>query len=132
MYLSACGSLLAVAVILNFRDVRMLILTVAVGLNIFLPVPSRTAFEFYFCCVLYEMALATIAWWTRKEAGFLVVNACAVLVLAHLMGYALDGSASLSPYHVIVKLLETIEIGICIALSPVLTPILRNQDATKR
>jgi len=131
MYLPACGSLLVVAIILNFLDIRMLALTIAVGLNIFLPVPSESQFQFYLFCILYEIALGLLALLTKTEAGFLVTNVCFLLVVAHLMGYALDGSAPLSPYHVIVKLLETLELGICIALSPVLKPILRNQDAPK-
>lgn len=131
MYLLACAILLVTGIILNFLDARMLALTVVVGLNIFLPVPSETQFEFYSFCILYETVVAVFAYATQKEAGFLIANTCALLVIAHLMGYALDGSAPLSPYHVIVKLLETLELGICIALSPVLSPILRNQDATE-
>jgi len=129
MYLPACGSLLVVGIILNFLDARMLALTLIVGLNIFLPVPAESQFQFYLFCILYETVVALVAYLTRCEAGFLLMNTCALLVIAHLMGYALDGSAPLSPYHVIVKLLETLELGICIAFSPVLTPILRNQDA---
>lgn len=131
MYLPACGSLLLVAIILNFLDIRMLALTIAVGVTIFIPVPSSTAFQFYSFCIFSEALLGVFAYWTKTEAGFLVANACFLLVIAHLMGYALDGSAPLSPYHVIVKMLETLELGVCIALSPVLTPILRNQDAPK-
>lgn len=109
----------------------MLALTIAVGVTIFIPVPSSTAFQFYSFCIFSEALLGVFAYWTKTEAGFLVANACFLLVIAHLMGYALDGSAPLSPYHVIVKMLETLELGVCIALSPVLTPILRNQDAPK-
>lgn len=131
MYLLACGSLLVVGIILNFLDIRMLVLTVLVGISIFIPVPSETPLQFYSFCIGFELLVAAVAWSTQREAGFLIANACFLLVVAHLMGYALDGSAPLSPYHVIVKMLETLELGVCIALSPVLTPILRNTDASK-
>jgi hypothetical protein len=131
MYLPACGSLLIIGIILNFLDIRMLALTLLVGASIFVPVPSDTGFHFYTFCIASEILVGVLAYATGKEAGFLIANCCFLLVIAHLMGYALDGSTPLSPYHVIVKLLETIELGICIALSPVLIPVLRNQDATE-
>lgn len=130
MYLQACGTLFLTALILNIKDIRMLFLTLIVGVSIFIQVPSDSAETFYSFCVLFELLIAVLAWSTKREAGFLIANACVLLVIAHVMGYSLDGSAPLSPYHVIVKLLELIELGICVALSPVVAPVLRNQDAT--
>lgn len=129
MYLQVCGALSISALILNLRDFRMLVISMMVVVSIFVPVPSSNAESFYTFCVLFEILVAVIAWATRKEAGFLIANACVLLVIAHVMGYSLDGSVPLSPYHVIVKILELVELGICVALSPVIAPILRNQDA---
>lgn len=109
----------------------MLVLSTLVGVSIFVPVPSNTAAEFYSFCALFEIFVGACALLTKSEAGFLIATACALLVIAHAMGYATDGSAPLSPYHVIVKTLELTELLVCVALSPVIAPILRNQHATQ-
>lgn len=130
MYLVACGSMLLVGLILNVMDRRMLALTSLVGASVFIPVPSESAAQFYLFCVACEVGVGLLAWLSQREAGFIVANICVLLVIAHAMGYALDGSAPLSPYHVIVKLLELSQLAVCAALSPVISPILRNQNAT--
>ncbi len=108
----------------------MLALTVLVGISVFIPVPFESAIKFYSFCALFEIFVGLCALLLRIEAGVLVASVCVLLVISHAMGYATDGSAPLSPYHVIVKLLELTELGICVALSPVIAPILRNRDAT--
>jgi hypothetical protein len=55
---------------------------------------------------------------------------CAVLVIAHMLGYALDGYPPFSPYRSIVKLLEVSQLLACVALSPLMAHLLRNRDAT--
>jgi hypothetical protein len=130
MYQLACGTLLLVGLILNCTDRRMLALTVIVGASVFLPVPVNTALEFYSICIISEIFVGVMAYRTGREAGFLVANACVLLVIAHAMGYALDGSPPLSPYRLIVKILEISQLLVCAALSPVIEPVLRNDDAT--
>lgn len=128
MYLIACGALLATGIILNTTDRRMLALTLAVGANIFLPIPNDTAALFYGCCIAAELAVAVIAFSLRNTAGLLVFEVCALLVVTHLMGYVLDGNPPFSPYRAIVKILEVSQLVVCLALSPKLAPILRNHD----
>lgn len=129
MYYPACGVLLAAGLILNCADRRMLALTALVGASIFLPVPRETAEQFYLFCIVAETAIGLAAVALRNSAGVLIAETCALLVVAHIMGYALDGHPPFSPYRVIVKLLEVSQLVACVALSPVLAPILRNHDA---
>lgn len=130
MYYPACGVLLAAGLALNLKGRRMLALTVLVGASIFLPVPRETAEQFYSFCIVAELAIGVCALALRNGAGVCISELCALLVVAHLMGYALDGAPAFSPYRYIVKLLEVSQLLVCVALSPKLAPILRNRYAT--
>lgn len=129
MYQIACGFLIVVGLAVNITDRRMFALTALVGASVFLPAPYESAGHFYLFCIAAETAIALAALALRNSAGILVAEACALLVIAHAMGYALDGNPPFSPYRVIVKLLEVSQLVVCVALSPVLAPILRNHDA---
>lgn len=129
MYLVACGILLAVATVLNFKDRRMLVLTLAVGINIFFPIPAHTQAQFYSTCIALEVMVLTTAVFYTSRASCIAVYASLALIIAHFMGWTLDGSPPLSPYRAIVKILECAQLVACVALSPVLTPKLRNRDA---
>lgn len=131
MYLGACGALLALAFVLNMRDVRMLVLTFFVGVSIFVPVPRATAEQFYLFCIVMELAVAAAAWAADYEEtiGEWLASICALLVIVHVLGYYLDGNPPFSPYRAIVKILELLQLGVCVALSPVAAPLLRNRHA---
>lgn len=130
MYLAACGALLAAGLVLNAGDRRALLLTALVGASVFLPAPHHSAEAFYTFCIAVDVAIGVLAWATRSKAGAAVADLCVLLVIAHIMGYALDGSSPFSPYRIIVKILELSQLAACVALSPILAPILRNHDAT--
>jgi hypothetical protein len=134
MYLIACGVLLALALVLNVKDFRMLALTSLVGVSIFTPVPRDTAAHFYLFCIAAEVVVGLLAWrlcaGPRGGASEVVAYACAVLVISHFMGYSLDGNPPFSPYRGVVKLLEVVELLACVAFSPIVAPFLRNRDAT--
>lgn len=130
MYQLACAALLVIGLVLNVQSGRMLALTMLVGISIFVPAPMQSAQAFYMVCIHAEIGVGIIAWLTGTKAGVLVMDICVLLVLAHIMGYALDGSPPFSPYRIIVKILEVSQLVACAALSPVLAPILRNHDAT--
>lgn len=129
MYLIACGFLFFVGLILNRADRRMLALTVLVAVSVFIPVPHETPEHFYFFCIAAEIVVALSACVLRARAAGAIVDLCVLLVIVHAMGYAMDGSPPFSPYRGIVKLLEILQLSLCIVLSPVLAPILRNHDA---
>lgn len=130
MYLLACGALIATAVVLNIRDIRMLALTFLVGATIFLPVPSHTQMQFYGTCILVELCVLAWCVFINSRASSLMIHIVLFMIAAHFMGWILDGSQPLSPYRVIIKVLEFSQLLACVALSPVLTPILRNRDAS--
>lgn len=130
MFVTACGILFMFGLALNGHDRRMLLLTLAVGAGFFLPAPMDSALQFYIWVTCVEILVAIAALLIKAKASLIVVETSVLLVIAHIMGYALDGSLPFSPYHLIVKLLEVSQIAACLALSPILAPILRNQDAT--
>lgn len=132
MYLAACGALLALALILNWRSARMLALTFLVGVSIFVPVPRMTAEVFYTFCIVMEIAVAAAAWALDDDssAGEWMALICVLLVITHIFGYVQDGSGPFSPYRMIVKILEVSQLVACVVLSPIAAPLLRNRDAT--
>lgn len=127
MLLPSYAVLVVIGAILNFKDWRMLGLTLLIALNVFMPIPSDTAFSFYFCCALAELAVIAGALQLKTPASLLVVEVSIVLIIAHLMGYALDGYDALSPYRLIVKLCEYSQLFTCIFLSPVISPYFRTR-----
>lgn len=129
MYQLACGALLFSALVLNITDRRMLALTALVGASVFLPAPRETALQFYGFCIAVEILVACLALALAARGSSIIVDVCAVLVIAHILGYALDGFPPFSPYRSIVKLLEVSQLLACVALSPLLAPLLRNHDA---
>lgn len=129
MLLTAYACLLAVALTLNRKDRRMLALTALVGVSIFIPVPRDTALQFYTFCIAAECVVALVALRIGGRGSIAIAELCVLLVIAHLMGYALNGHPPFSPYRVIVKLLETSQLVCCIVASPYLAARLHNHDA---
>lgn len=127
MYLVACGFVLAIALGLNLQDRRMLALTVAVGVSVFMPVPAFTQAQFYGTCILAELVVASLAVFYTSRGSTIIFYCCLALVASHFMGWILDGNPPLSPYRLIVKLLEFSQLAACVALSPIIAPILRNR-----
>lgn len=130
MYLIACGFLLFVGLAVNYSDRRMLALTALVGASVFVPAPRETAEQFYLFCAAAELAVALFACMLRARSSSAIVDICVLLAIVHAMGYAMDGNPPFSPYRGIVKLLEVLQLVMCIALSSILAPILRNSDAS--
>lgn len=129
MLLPSYAVLLVIGVILNFKDWRMLGITLLIGANVFAPIPSNSALSFYFCCSLAEMAVIAGALYLKTPGSLLVVEVSIVLIIAHLMGYALDGYQAMSPYRLIVKVCEYGELFACIFFSPVVCPHFRTKRA---
>lgn len=129
-FLLACSALLFLGLLLNVRDQRMLFLTLVVGAGFLVPAPRDSALHFYVFCSSVQAVVAIVAWRIRTVAAIAVFETCILLIVADIMGYTLDGSHAFSPYRAVVKLLEFSQIAVCVVLSPVLAPILRNRDAT--
>lgn len=127
MLLPSYAVLLVAGLLANYRDWRMLGLTVLVGANVFVPIPSTSAFEFYWYCVMAEVALISGAVFMRARASILVIEVAVVLCALHVMAYYIDGHPPLSPYRVLVKVCEYSQLFICIVFSKGFFPSLRNR-----
>lgn len=127
-YLLACGLLLTVGLMLNIPSPRMFLLTAVVGAGYFMPAPTHSAGMFYFFCICVETCVGILALSIDRKAGIWIADFAVLLVCAHIMGWVLDGNPPFSPYRLIVKLLEFSQIAACVALSPIVAPILRNRD----
>jgi hypothetical protein len=130
MFEALCGVILFVGLVLNALDRRMLLLTVLVGVGFFLPAPNDSYNSFFIFVIYVDTIIGLAAMFLAARGSVLVAELSVLLVIAHCMGYALDGSLPFSPYHVLVKILEVAQIGACVAFSPILAPVLRNHDAT--
>lgn len=106
--------LLIVAVAMNIGNWRMLVLTLAVGAGIFVPIPDA---HFYSVCALVECLVAACAIITTAPASKFVFRVSMMLVLFHSLGWWLDGYPPESPYRVLVKILEHAELVACILMS---------------
>lgn len=126
MLLPSYAMLLGVGLLVNLRDWRMLVLTLLVGANVFVPIPSGTREEFFFWCIAAELVLLIGAFLLRTEASILVIELATLLIVMHIMGYYV-GTGPLSPYRVIVKICEYSQLLLCIAFSPGLVNSLRNR-----
>lgn len=127
MLLQAYAALVVLALYLNRRDRRMLLLTLAVGVSVLMPVPRDSAAVFYAACITAELIVALIAMILRTRGSELIMSLCAALELTHIMGYILDGSGHLSSYRVIVPVLEAAQLVACVCLSPAIFARLQNR-----
>jgi hypothetical protein len=125
----AYAILLVLGLVLNRKDWRMLTITAVVGISVFIPVPRDTAEHFYFFCIGAECVVALIALSISSRASVAIAECCMLLVIAHVMAYYLDGNPPLSPYRMIVKLLESVQLVCCIVASSYVATLLRNHDA---
>lgn len=120
-------ALASAALYLNRRDPRMLLLTLAVGVSVFLPVPKHSAFAFYGFCIMAELTVGLTALVLRARGSEIIVSLCVVLEIAHVMGYILNGYPPLSAYRIIVPILETAQLVTCVCMSPALFFRLQNR-----
>lgn len=127
-YLLACSVMYVFAIVANLSDRRMLLLTIVVGVGFYWPPPEQSYLAFYTFCIAMELFVGLMAFQIHRKAGIVILDIALLLVFCHLMAIYLDGSKSFSPYRLLVKLLEFSQISACVALSPVIAPILRNRD----
>ncbi|MCX7283892.1 MAG: hypothetical protein NTX28_07585 [Novosphingobium sp.] len=125
----AYSALFALAIWAGWRDWRLLALTAVVALNVFLPMPRDTALQFYTACASAEIIVAVAALSLRLPASIPIAVVCALLVVSHALGYQYDGFPAFSPYRVICKLLEALEILCCVIFSKKVLSILNNRGA---
>lgn len=109
--------LVLLAVYLNKDDVKMLALTLIVAASYFLPVEyitNRTAW--YSTVVIAEMIVIISALALRTRASLVIVIICAMLEINHLSAILFGGHYG-SPYEIVIKSLEYIELAACCLFS---------------
>lgn len=111
--------LLACALILNMGDRRMLVVSLAVGVNVFAPIPAA---NFYLICALAELLVGLIAYRLAVSAAPIIVWVCGMMIGFHFLGYVLNGYPPDSPYRPVIKICEYANLIACIVFS---NPILR-------
>jgi len=121
--------LLAVALIVNASDKKMLALCLAVSAGVFLPMPKTSWELFYISCIGLEICVAYIAWRLRCAASNPIVLLSAILVICHAAGMALDGYPALSAYRILIPVLEKTEFVFCILLSSPVLGLLHNHES---
>lgn len=127
MLFTSYAILLGAGIIANVRDWRMLVLTLIIGANVFAPIPSSSAIEFYSYCVLAELCVIVGAVFLSTKSSLLVIEIAIVLIVLHVMAYHINGNPPLSPYRVLVKLCEYAQLCTCIFFSKGFLPSLRNR-----
>ena len=120
-------TMLALALWLHRRDRRMLVLTLAVGTNVFIPAPTEWP-TFYVFCGLAEITVALVALRLKAAASVPIVILSTLMAYTQYLGYKIDGSLPFSQYSAALALLETSEILCCIAVSKPFTPFLLNRE----
>lgn len=92
----------------------MLLLTLMVGWSYYLPVELITSRDaWYMACIGTELIVIITAVALCARASCIVVAICAMLEMNHINGWIFDGHVNSSPYHVVVKYLEYIELLAC-------------------
>lgn len=122
----AYAALFATALWLNRTDRKMLLLALVVGGSFFMEVPRGSQTAFYSACIGVEVFVGLIALVLRARASWAVIEICAVMVCAHLMGWVMDGHAPLSPYKGIMLIAEYAQIGVCVLASRTALARLKN------
>ena len=106
----------------------MLGVLAAVAVSRMLSPPMHSYELFYFFCAVSEMCVGLVALLCRSNASTAVAILCAALIVMHVFGAVLDGYPPMSPYRIIVPLLEHAEILACILLSKPLIDRIRNHE----
>lgn len=118
--------LLALALWWNRRDWRMLVLTCAVGINVFIPAPSEWPM-FYIFCGLAEITVALVALGLNTAASVPIIILSTLMAFTQYLGYKIDGSLPFSQYSAALAVLETSEVLCCLLFSNPIKPFLLNR-----
>lgn len=108
----------------------MLALTLVVGATMFASAPMDDRIHFYLFCIMVELTVLMFALSYECEASRAIASICGLMIVAHLGGFFLKGGLFLSPYQLIIKLLEFSQLLTLMALSPVIVKFRRAKHAT--
>lgn len=104
-----------IAVYLNLKDTRALLMVLVVGLSYFFPfelISSRDSW--YIACALSELIVFSFCIWLRSKSSFAIAGLCFMLLASHFIAYH---DIQLQAYSIVAKYLEYVQMISCILLS---------------
>ena len=104
-----------IAVYLNLKDTRELLIALVVGLSYFFPfelISSRDAW--YISCALSELIVISFCIWLRSKSSFAIAGLCIMLLVSHFIAYH---DIQLQAYSIVAKYLEYVQVLSCVLLS---------------
>ena len=104
-----------VAVCLNLKDTRALLMALVVGLSYFFPfelISSRDAW--YIACATSELIVITFCIWLRSKSSIAIAGLCVMLLASHFIAYH---NIQLQAYSIVAKYLEYVQVLSCVLLS---------------
>ena len=124
------AALMLLSLWFNRGDGKLLRLTLVVAASFFLDVPRTSQAAFYLTCITVELAVAWAAYVLETRASPLVIELCLVMVVAHIMGWSIDGHSSTSMYKVIMWTTEFSQILVCLAAAQPAITRLKNHESS--
>lgn len=104
-----------IAVYLNLKDTRALLVALVVGLSYFFPfelISSRDAW--YIACATSELIVIAFCIWLRCKSSVAIAGLCAMLLASHFIAYH---DIQLHAYSIVAKYLEYVQVLSCVLLS---------------
>lgn len=108
----------------------MLALTMLVGASIFSSPPMDSRMHFYLFCIMVELAVILFAISYKSDAYKIIAYICAAMIVCHVAGFAFKGGLLLSPYRILIKIFECLQLLTCVAFSPIVLNFRRAKHAT--
>ena len=104
-----------IAVYLNLKDTRALLMALVVGLSYFFPfelISSRDVW--YIACATSELTVIVFCIWLRSKSSFAIAGLCLMLLASHFIAYH---DIQLQAYSIVAKYLEYVQVLSCVLLS---------------
>jgi hypothetical protein len=114
----AYAALLCAAMWFNRADWRTFLLSIVVGIGLFVPIPwTANPSLWYFECFIGELIIICCALALRSPTSWYVIVFCVLLSTMDIAGVLYGPTKGIGPYRIIVPILETGEMLICVLLS---------------
>ena len=103
------------AVVVNYRHKNLLILTMIIGADVFLPIPTdegRAAWCTY--CIMVDSVASVLVLLVDTEVTLMLCMSCVGLIVMHLV-YLQAGRANFPEYRLLLPSVESIMLALCAA-----------------
>jgi hypothetical protein len=124
-------ALVALSLVLNRGDFRMLVLSLAVGINVLTPLDFISNINiWYSVCISMEMILILVAYKFKTNASIVIMAISSLLIWCHIVGWKFTGQQPESVYRTVAPILEYLNtLSLSVFSIPTLTYI---KERTKR